>query len=78
MTKLKARIDRETEKGFAVGVYDGDGNMVAALAVYRPLRVAVAVAEGLLWQRLQSVAEKYENDKAMSDEDLAVEEAVNA
>jgi hypothetical protein len=78
--RLEARIDRETEKGFTVGVYDENGSMVAALAVYKPLRVAVAVAENPLWQNLQPVAEKYEQDKAMSEEDLvkAVEEAVNA
>jgi hypothetical protein len=77
--RLEARIDRETERGFVIGIHDEAGEFVAAVAVYRPLRVAVVATSDMgLWQKLRPAAEKYEKDEKMADEDLlqAVREAV--
>jgi protein-arginine kinase len=78
--RLEARIDRATERGFVIGIHGEGDEFVAAVAVYRPSRVAVVATSDMeLWQRLRPVAEKYEKDERMADEDLlqAVREAVN-
>jgi hypothetical protein len=77
--RLEVKTVRDTREGAIIGVHGEDGTLLTAVAVYKPLRLAVAVDEDPLWQKLHPVAERYCRDTTMSYEDFlkAVEEAVN-